>query len=204
MAFSSLVSANGLAGSRAAAAGLQAAQAKSPTAAPVYYYSFEDSLGSWKPATDSREATALVRAEGDEGCTDAGNHYANLTSSRINDSNPGPDQIPQPLGTWMLVALPAVGDPIGVNVQFAASSRNKTCTNCFVAAYAGTSRPTYSSDLKQAGALPEQGWKNYSAEFKLPVGAKDGLYVAIGWQGIDASVGIDCISITVTKSKADW
>ena len=140
----------------------------------------------------------------DDGCLDAGYYFANLLSTKPITAKPAVAGIPQPVGTWMLVKLPPVPagtdqDLIKIQVDWAASSRNKSCDGCVVAAYAGLAAPLRAGQFQQAGVLAPQGWKNYHAGFEFAQGPKDNLYVAIGWMGIDASVGIDCIHITVGR-----
>jgi len=202
VALSGLGSASGFSSSNVAAAGLPAARTES-LAGPSFYYNFEATLGPWKSVTDTREGTSLVRAKGDDGCLDAGNYFANLQSASINDTRPAKGGIPQPVGTWMLLNLPTVSGPAAVHVEWAASSRYKSCAGCVVAAYAGASAPAYGGQFRQAGVLPAVGWKNYKADFKLTDSTKSSLYVAIGWQGIDASIGIDCVNVTIISAKSD-
>src|SRR4051812_8617615 len=136
VALSGLGSASGFSNSNVAAAATQTARTKS-LAAPTYYYNFEDALGPWKFGTDTREGVSLIRVKGDDGCLDAGSYFANLQSAEVSDTRPVMGAIPQPIGTWMLVSLPSMDGPLAVHVQWAASSRYKSCSGCIMASYAG-------------------------------------------------------------------
>jgi hypothetical protein len=204
LALSCLGSANGLSSSNVAAAGLPAARTEAPaTAAPPYYFSFEDGIAPWKPGTDTRESIALVWGKGRDGCLDSGYHFANLQSFSGGGSGPKQARIPQPVGTWMMINLPALKGPSAIQLDWAASNVAKNCTGCILAAYAGTSPAASAGQFRQVGLLAAEGWKNYHADFKLLGNAKDSLYVAIGWLGFDASVAVDCVTIRITNAKSD-
>jgi hypothetical protein len=194
----------------AAAAGLPAARTEAPALAPApqsYYYNFEETTKPWGSGTDTFEPTALVQGKDDDGCTDSGHHYALLQSFKAGGSRPGQAldlTIPQPIGTWMQARLPApkaqAEAPVAVQVDFAALNQSQSCEGCILAVYAGNESAVSAGQFRQAGILPAQGWQIYHAGITFTSSTRaDATYVAIGWFGYDASIGLDCVNITLKQ-----
>jgi hypothetical protein len=203
------------AGAEDAAAVLPAARTQAPALAPAmapapetYYYNFEASLKPWASGTDTLEPTALTQGKGEDGCTDSGHNYALLQSFKAGGSRPGQvldPAIPQPIGTWMQARLTApkaqLKGPVAVHFDFAALNQSKTCDGCILAVYAGNQPATSAGQFRQAGILSKEGWKIFHASVTLANDNRaDATYVAVGWFGYDASIGLDCVNITLKQA----
>ena len=166
-----------------------------------YYFSFEQNLGRWTaaPSTGVTNQVVLERVSGDNGCPDLhGNYYALLKDAPAQAGTPVPMKAgaPLPLGTWMVAAFSAVGySP--VDVQYAARNAAQS-TGSHPMVYIGDRLPTSATQFKVNSLALRNTWQQFEA--KGAAGFPGGtIYVAIGFNSTNASIALDCISITIGK-----
>jgi hypothetical protein len=187
------------------AAATQAVSAQAAAAIPEldgdYYTGFEDGLKPWVGAATRPGAVSLARVTGENGCYDLiGNAYANLKGSSATEeaaSVGSAGAIPLPVGTWIGTGYPAAG----LNtVRVAWNSRNTgDCEGCIPMVYVGTTTPRFTTQFTQMEAPLSTKWQSY--EFNKVIGVAEGeaVYVAIGWSGTEASIGLDCINVQISS-----
>jgi len=182
-----------------------------------YYFGFENgdqALASWKAASDTPAATSLLNIiSGENGCADMlGSHYALLKStstlSRLDDAvapradnPPGPAStvVPYPVGSWALTSVPAGGRTI-VKISFNAKGGGD-CAGCTPLVYVGTAPPNSIGQFTPADGADylKEYWQTFDHNDILFEGVLSTIYVALGLQGVNASMGLDCINIDVTS-----
>lgn len=177
-----------------------------------FYFGFEHlekSSTSWKAASNTPSATtsSLNVVSGENGCPDMlGNNYAALKSSPVSDKSVDSvvapsvvaPSVPYPIGTWALTALPAGGRNI-VSIDLNAKSASG-CEGCLPMVYIGPTPPTSISQFTnlEDGRYLKAYWQSYHHNQIVFQGILGTVYVALGWPGIDASIGLDCINIDIT------
>jgi hypothetical protein len=185
-----------------------------------YYFGFEQSTKPWASVADVGSGPSLIIEKGDNGCADMfggliNTHYARLSSAPVTDATR-----PSIPATWMVAGLPAGFGEYFVRVQWSARLDNKapvtsgagdqapmTCKTCnavYAVAYLGSAPPQEGTQLKIAnGKTPlANSWRSYEYTEVVESGGKGFVYVALGWNGIDSSIGIDCVDVTMTPILA--
>lgn len=165
-----------------------------------YYFNFEQGVAPWTATTSgagSQEAI-LERATGDNGCPDLhGNAYAVLKVTDVPPGGPVPATKagnPLPVGSWIVTGFPADSFST-VAVEFAAKDAGQ-CAGCHPMIYIGNKPPTTAAQFKIDSRKLSRQWQ----DFKTAVNADSStgtVFVAIGWDGTDASMGLDCISVNI-------
>lgn len=167
------------------------------------YYNFEKELAPWKPVTDSPYHKFWMEQREGGACSQMTDwHYARLVSYRP----PTPDfQIPYPLATWTTNSFPVTGQGIRmVTVRWAAkwdlTSSVGTPSNIYPTVYVGTTEPTKAGQFSTLTTPLKATWYNYSYKSLVNVGGSADVatvYVALGWNGVNNSIGLDCIDISI-------
>ncbi len=171
-----------------------------------YYFGFENgdkALSAWQPASNTSSATSsLGIVTGENGCPDMnGFHYAALKSSTLSNSLV-PKFVPYPIGTWALTAVPAGGRNI-VSIDFNAKS-TAACEGCSPMVYVGPNPPTSITQFAIADGATylKAYWQTFHHHQIVFEGVVGTVYVALGWPGTNASIGLDCISVEVTPIES--
>jgi hypothetical protein len=163
------------------------------------FESFEKPPTSWKTTSNTPfSTTAFSIVSGENGCPDMlGNQFAVLKSSPVASKSVA-DIVPYPIGTWALTALPAGGRNI-VSIDYSAKSVSG-CDGCLPMVYIGPTPPTSSSQFAtlEDGRYLKTYWQSFHHNAIVFQGVIDTVYVALGWPGINASIGLDCINVTIT------
>ncbi|MFL5732539.1 MAG: hypothetical protein ACJ78Q_05000 [Chloroflexia bacterium] len=175
-----------------------------------YHYGFDDSTKPWASLADGVPSYSLTRMAGDNGCADISDgvvngHYARLSSGpAVLGSHP-----PVP-ATWMVAGLPAGLGEFFVRVSWSArldnikppavDSAGVSCQTCYPTAYIGMAPPQEGAQLQVADAKSplDKSWRSYEYTSVVESYEKGMVFVALGWNGVDMSVGIDCIDVAIT------
>jgi hypothetical protein len=184
----------------AAAGKIAAAEAAAETTfGEHHYFGFEQSLKPWlSAAAGSVAASSLERVIGENGCYDlSGNAFANLkgTPATHKVDAAEAEDIPLPVGTWVVTSFQA--EALN-NVSVSFNTRNTAqCEGCIPMVYIGTTPPSLTTQFVQMDGLIKDYWQTYNHSETVYVGQKEALYVAIGWNGTSASIGLDCIVVDI-------
>lgn len=176
---------------------LSSPAALTPAAAKThnYYFDFEQTLEPWAAGGDLGSKGYLKSVAGENGCPDMrGDHYAQVEGAVVGKEK----DIPLPVGTWTVASFPAARAFNTVSVEWNARS-TRSCEGCVPLVYVGTSAPTHSSQFSQAEgeAYLKEAWQSFRHDTMVSVGDEYTVFVAIGWNGTDAGIGLDCVNVTI-------
>ena len=172
------------------------ASAPLPAAAKgSYRFDFEEGVKPWSAA--GQPASRNYSLDIAHGSNVIEGWYANLSAQPGTGKTAQREGIPLPVGTWMVAAFPAQGFN-EVALSFSAIS-TKECVGCYLKVYAGPEAPRSITQFRGVddGRPLDANWQGYYPEafgYANPDGV---LYVAIGWGGTDASIGLDCLQVTI-------
>lgn len=162
-----------------------------------YYFSFEENLKPWSAAAEAgSKEVSLEQVRGDAGCGYIqGINHARINGYAAKPDVSGPQGIPQPVGTWIVASFPA-SHLNQITVSFNAVDA-ANCKECVPMVYIGAEPPRSITQFASLRASLGKGWQGYSYDSVLMV--KDAAYVAIGWNGTQASMGLDCVSVNIAS-----
>jgi hypothetical protein len=185
----------------------QAAMAATPAAESTFgerhYFGFEESLKPWlSAAAGGSAASSLERVIGQNGCHDlSGNAIANLKGTPAThkvdgaEGAEGAEDIPLPVGTWVVTSFQA--EALN-NVRVAWNTKNTAqCDECVPMVYIGTTPPRLTTQFEPIDGLIKDYWQSYDYTKTVYVMQKEAIYVAIGWNGTNASIGLDCVTVDI-------
>jgi hypothetical protein len=191
----------------AVSGGAAAQAAAPPPEAPwVFVTNFdgEKADDTWRADGDATDAQTLDTASGDNGCgTSAAGAYGALRSYDIDVTRKPPvagANKPLPVATWAGARFLISSDgPVDVKVTW--SARNvRDCENCTTAAYIGGSPARAGGDFDLVGELGG-GWQQFGHKARVDLVDSNGLFVAIGWMGGNATIGLDCITVEARPAQ---
>jgi len=179
----------------------QAAMAAKPAAEATFgeshYFGFEESLKPWlSAAAGGSAASSLERVTGQNGCHDLrGDAFANLKGTPPAHKADGAEDIPLPVGTWVVTTFQA--EALN-NVRVAWNTRNTAqCDECVPMVYFGTTPPRLTTEFDQIDGVIKDYWQSYNYSNTVYVEQKEAIYVAVGWNGTNASIGLDCVTVEI-------
>jgi hypothetical protein len=171
----------------------------------LFYSDFEKTLQPWKEAGDGVQPNTLTRHEGKNGCKDGGKSFGLLRSGEPGPTLDNNMEIPLPIATWAQAQYPVPGSGTWeVSVEWSASA-NRDCADCMPAAYIGTTPPERGSKLRSAGAPLKNYWQRYNRTTAIRLDSltdRKFVYVAVGWMGSDASINLDCLTVSFRTQSA--
>ena len=193
----------------AVSGGAAAQAAAPPPQAPwVFVTNFDGDYAedTWRAYGDATDAQTLDTATGDNGCgTGLAGAYGALRSYDLDVTRKPPvtgAEKPLPVATWAgaRFLFPVAGDgPVDVKVTW--SARNvKDCENCTVAAYIDSSPARAGGDFDFVGELG-RGWQQFGHKARVDLVDGNGLFVALGWMGGNATIGLDCITVEARPAQ---
>jgi hypothetical protein len=175
-----------------------------------YHFGFEGSTKPWASLADGAPGYSLTVVSGDNGCPDmfgglVNNHYVRLSSGPTTLDNHPP--IP---ATWMVAGLRAGFGEYFVRVQWSArldTGKSPTtddaalsCQTCYPMAFVGAGSPQEGSQLRIADSKNplDKSWRSYQYTGVVESSGKGFVFVALGWNGTNMSIGMDCVDVTIT------
>jgi hypothetical protein len=102
--------------------------------------------------------------------------------------------VPLPVGTWAVAAFQA-NLLNHVTVSFGAVN-SKDCEGCTPMVYIGATPPRSITQFSPMNSTLKKEWQVLSHS-EVVMASKDAVYVAIGWNGTEASIGLDCIRVNI-------
>jgi hypothetical protein len=165
-----------------------------------YYFSFDTTVAPWVPVFNGQTKQPglnLDRSPDGNGCAPAheGRGYASLSMFNVESTVTGKGRDsdrPLPVRTWIVAAFPANGANT-VSIDYYAAMA-KGCEGCLPVVYAGAKNPNSWDFTTDSNPLSSK-WQPYS--YKTSVVANGKLFVAIGFNGYNGYMSLDCIHITI-------
>ncbi len=164
-----------------------------------YQTNFEKTIQPWEAGTNDRSVTAsLSRQEGDNGCGDGGNAFADLESypGPIQDAPEAGGPHPLPITTWAAIELSGPRGPVDVTVEWATRNQG-ACEGCMPAVFVGTQAIDDRSLFHTIASPLSKQWQSLSYQTTFLYGNTGTIYVALGWMGSNAAIALDCVSISI-------
>ena len=185
------------------AVAVASAPARPAQAANSYYFNFQQSTKPFVAQASQNAATKLSRVVGACPCEPIlSNYFARLASRAINNVVPGPGQ---GQATWMVANLPVgQGQAYSVTISWtaravAATAGSGNCKTCSAIAYAGAAPPKGVKDFRtvpQATTMNAK-WATYKFSTVIVPELSPNAYVALGWNGINSAIDVDCVTVTI-------
>jgi hypothetical protein len=200
----------------AAAGGAVAQAAPPPTRTPQVFVTTFDNPNeklAWTADGDATTSQHLEIANGDDACNTMrmSGAYAVLSSydptTHREAGGQTRNEVPDPVATWAQANFPASGssetaDRYVVDVVVTWSARNvRRCEDCTVGIFVGDQAPAHGGDFDMVGALG-RGWQQYRYQTRLELTNGARLFVATGWMGGEATIGLDCITVKVVPVQS--